>query len=88
MYWYDAINTINPFKQLKCNLELKFSDFKIFKKLQEFLSHSLTTTINLQPKLLGLWPPFFPSTKFISVRMNLYCLLLSSVSQPFHVYSA
>ena len=34
------------------------------------LTHSLTTTIDLPPKLLGLWPPFFPSTKFISVRTN------------------
>ena len=27
--WYDAIGTINPFKQLKCALELKLSTFKI-----------------------------------------------------------
>ena len=30
IYWYDAISTINPFKQLKRALESKLSNFKIF----------------------------------------------------------
>ena len=30
IYWYDAINTLNPFKQFKRALELKLSNFKIF----------------------------------------------------------
>ena len=30
IYWYDAIRTINPFKQLKRALESKLSIFKIF----------------------------------------------------------
>ena len=34
--WYEAIGTINPFKQPKCALELKLSNFKNFVKLQVF----------------------------------------------------
>ena len=30
IYWYDAINTINSFKQLKRALESKLSNFEIF----------------------------------------------------------
>ena len=39
-YWpyIDAISTINPFKQLKCALESKFSNFKIFKNCKYFVS--------------------------------------------------
>ena len=57
IYWYDAINTINPFKHLK------------WKLLAFRLNHSLATTIDLRPKQLGLYPPFFlvrslfPSTR-------------------------
>ena len=68
-------SAINPSKQLKRALESKLSNFKIFENYSYYSisseSHSLTTTIDLPPKLLGLWPPFFPSTKFISVRTNL-----------------
>ena len=40
IYWYDAINTINLFKQLKCALESKLSDFKIFENCKNFcLTH-------------------------------------------------
>ena len=43
-------------------------------KLQVFhLIHCLITTIDLLPKPLGLWPPFFPWTKFITVCTNLSC---------------
>ena len=45
IYWYDAIGIINPFKQLKCALESKLSNFKIFKtasNLSHSLIHSLT----------------------------------------------
>ena len=31
IYWCDAFSTINPFKQLKCALESKLLNFKIFK---------------------------------------------------------
>ena len=76
IYWYDAIITINRFKQLKRALEWKLSDFLKFSKLIAFclthsLTHSLTMTSDLPSKLLGLWPPFFLSTKFMSVRTNL-----------------
>ena len=73
IYWYDAISTINPIKKLKRALESKLSNFKKFSRTARISSHSLITTINLPPKLLGLWPPFFPSTKFIFVRTNLSC---------------
>ena len=50
IYWYDTINTINPFKHA---LESKLSNFK-FSVTASISSHTLTTTINLPPKLLGL----------------------------------
>ena len=79
MYWCNAISTINPFKQLKHALESKLSNFKIF-ETTSILSHSVTMTIDLPPKLLGQCPPFFPSTKFISVCMKLcyYCGVYSA----------
>ena len=36
IYWYNAINTINPFKQLKCALESKLPSFKTFKNCKNF----------------------------------------------------
>ena len=70
IYWYDAISTIYLFKKLKRALELKLLNFKI-SGTAGILSHSLTTTIDLPPKLLGLRPPSFPSMKFIFVHTNL-----------------
>ena len=64
IYWYDAISTINPLKQLNMRI-------LNFLKNASISSHSLTTTFDLPPKLLSLWLPFFPSTKFISVHVNL-----------------
>ena len=70
MYWYYAISAINPFEQLKCALELKLSNFKIFENCKYFVS---LTDNNNQPTALTTEPrpPFFPSTMFISVRMDL-----------------
>ena len=37
IYWYEAKNTINPFKQPKCVQELKLANFKNYVyKLQEY----------------------------------------------------
>ena len=90
IYWYKAIGTTNPFKQQhKRALELKFmSNFTNCKQIV-CLPACLTATINLQPKLLGLWPPFIPGTKLISVHLLFsWRLVSSSVSRLFLVYSA
>ena len=49
IYWYNAINNINPSKQLKRALESKLSNFKIFKTASIFVSLTdqvLETRIN------------------------------------------
>ena len=61
--YYNAINTINWFKQLKHALESKLSNFKILKTTSiscHSLTHPLTTTINLPPKLLAYGLRSFP----------------------------
>ena len=86
IYWYEVINTINPSKQPKHALELKLPNLKdvncknficlsayLPACLPAYQSACLTTTVDLPPKLLGVWPPFFPSTKFITICTNLSC---------------
>ena len=97
IYWYEAIGTINPFKQPEHALELNFADCRYLPAclpahpptwppahlpagwptgrpdwltdwLTDWPTDWMTTTINLQPKLLGV---FFPSAKYISVHTSL-----------------
>ena len=37
IYWYEVIGTINLFKQPKCTLELKLSNFKCFVNCKHFV---------------------------------------------------
>ena len=49
------------------SLTIAFAQILVINLLVRILSACLTTIIDLLPKSLGLWPPFFPREKFISV---------------------
>ena len=58
---------------------MKLLNFTKNHKLLDSLA-CLTTTVNLPPKLLGLWYPFFPRSKLIFICMN---VSISFMQLPF-----